>query len=132
MSVNSTQVIVAGTLDTKSTELHYLREFLVSQGVDALLVDLSTSGEQASADVTASTVASFHPEGSDAVFTGDRGKSVSAMAQAFERWIIAQPNIQGIIGAGGTGGTALLAPAMRALAFGIPKVLISTDRKAHV
>ena len=58
------------------------------------------------------------------------------MAQAFEGWIKRQNGVAGIIAAGGSGGTAMAAPAMRALPIGVPKVLISTvasgDVKAYV
>ena len=37
-----------------------------------------------------------------------------------------------IIGAGGSGGTALLAPAMRTLPVGVPKVLVSTVASGNV
>jgi len=36
------------------------------------------------------------------------------MTEAFARWIVRQEGIAGIISAGGSGGTALVAPAMRA------------------
>ena len=55
------------------------------------LVDLSTSGKPSGADVPPIEVALNHPRGSAGVFTGDRGTSVAAMAQAFEAWIRRQP-----------------------------------------
>jgi uncharacterized protein (UPF0261 family) len=66
------------------------------------------------------------------VFTGDRGASVAAMAEAFERWIAQQSGIAGIISAGGSGATALVTPAMRALPVGVPKVMISTVASGDV
>jgi uncharacterized protein (UPF0261 family) len=90
-------------------------------------VDLSTTGESApGADVGAAEVAACHPEGAGAVFTGDRGGAVGAMAVAFERFLVARPDVGGVIGLGGSGGTALVTPAMRALPVGIPKVMVST------
>jgi uncharacterized protein (UPF0261 family) len=53
------------------------------------------------------------------------------MAQAFEAWIRTQ-TVGGLIGAGGSGGTALIAPAMRALPVGLPKVLVSTVASGDV
>ena len=54
------------------------------------------------------------------------------MTLAFERWIARQTGIAGIIAAGGSGGTAMVAPAMRALAVGIPKLIISTIASGDV
>ena len=125
-------VLVVGTLDTKGPELRYLRDVLKGQGVPARLVDLSTSGRQSGADVPAQQIAAFHPRGTSGVFTGDRGASVAAMTLAFERWIGEQSGIAGIIGAGGSGGTAMMAPAMRALPFGVPKIILSTVASGDV
>ena len=54
------------------------------------------------------------------------------MAQAFEAWVKRQTGVAGIISAGGSGGTAMVAPAMRALPIGVPKVLISTVASGNV
>ena len=54
------------------------------------------------------------------------------MAEAFERWMGRQGGIGGIISAGGSGGTALATPAMRRLAVGVPKVMISTVASGDV
>jgi len=126
------QVIVAGTLDTKGVELRYVCDLLRLHDVPVQLVDLSTSSNHSGADVPAHQVAAFHPRGSSGVFTGDRGQSVGGMALAFERWITQQTQVLGIIGAGGSGGTAMIAPAMRSLPFGIPKILISTVASGEV
>ena len=54
------------------------------------------------------------------------------MTEAFARWIVRQEGIAGIISAGGSGGTALVAPAMRALPVGIPKLIVSTVASGEV
>ncbi len=125
-------VLVCGTLDTKGVELRHLRDLLRRRGIAAQLVDLSTSGSHAGAEVPARQIAVFHPQGPSAVFTGDRGRSVAAMALAFERWIRGRGDIAGILGIGGSGGTAMIAPAMRALPFGVPKILVSTVASGDV
>ncbi|TPI12407.1 ABC transporter permease [Mesorhizobium sp. B4-1-3] len=119
-------VLVAGTFDTKGKELRFIAERLKSLGVPVRTVDLSTSGKPASADVPAMQVAGMHIRGSSAVFTDDRGGSVSAMAEAFARWIEREPRIGGVISAGGSGGTTLATAGMRVLPVGIPKLMVST------
>jgi uncharacterized protein (UPF0261 family)/ABC-type branched-subunit amino acid transport system ATPase component len=125
-------VLVAGTLDTKGEELRYIRDLIHKAELGVRLVDLSTTGRHSGADVPAHQVAAYHPRGASGVFVGDRGEAVAAMTLAFERWITRQTGIAGIIAAGGSGGTAMVAPAMRALAVGIPKLIISTIASSDV
>ena len=111
---------VAGTFDTKGAELRYIAGLLRSAGVETLTVDLATlpGGD---ADVPAAEVAAHHPEGVSAVLGGDdRGRAVTAMAAAFERFIRSRDDVGGIIGAGGSGNTALVTPAMRAWGMATP------------
>jgi uncharacterized protein (UPF0261 family) len=129
---------VAGTFDTKGRELLYLRDCLVAQGLGVTTVDLSTSGGAAAsqADIGALSVATYHPMAAGAVFTGERGSAVAAMAEAFIHFIRARDDVGGLIAAGGSGATALATPAMRSLPFGVPKVMVSTiasgDVRPHV
>ncbi len=125
-------VLVAGTLDTKGAELKFLRDRLKEQGLNVRIADLSTTRQPSGADIAPHAIAGFHPRGMAGVFTGDRGSAVAAMSLAFERWIRQQEGIAGIIAAGGSGATALVAPAMRALPVGIPKVMISTVASGDV
>ncbi len=126
------EVLVVGTFDTKGAELRYIRDRIASQGLRVRTIDLATSGKASSADVPPHMIATYHRGGASAVFTGDRGGSVRAMAMAFEAWIQRQQGIGGIISAAGSGGTALATPAMRRLPVGIPKVMISTVASGDV
>ena len=121
-----------GTLDTKGVELRYLRDRVVAAGVEATLVDVSTSGDESHGDVTPTEVAEHHPAGAAAVFTGDRGSSVEAMSEALRRFVLTRSDLTGIVGAGGSGGTALVTPSMRALPVGVPKVMVSTVASGDV
>ena len=117
---------VAGTFDTKGRELFYLRQCLEKLGLRVVTVDLSTSGKTSTASVHPREVARHHPQGEAAVFSGDRGGAVAAMAQAFERFVLTRRDLGGLISAGGSGGTTLATAAMRALPVGVPKVMVST------
>jgi uncharacterized protein (UPF0261 family)/ABC-type branched-subunit amino acid transport system ATPase component len=125
-------VLVAGTLDTKGDELRYMRDIIREAGLPVRLVDLSTTGGHSGADVPAHQVAAFHPRGAAGVFTGDRGAAVAGMTEAFERWLARQGGVAGILSAGGSGGTAIVAPAMRALPIGVPKLIVSTVASGEV
>jgi uncharacterized protein (UPF0261 family)/ABC-type branched-subunit amino acid transport system ATPase component len=125
-------VIVAGTLDTKGAELRFIRDQIAAAGVRVLLVDLSTSGGPSPADVPPHHVATYFRGGPNAVFTGERGGAIAAMAEAFAAWVGRHEPIGGLISAGGSGGSSLVAPAMRALPIGVPKVLISSVASGNV
>ncbi|WP_315779967.1 MULTISPECIES: ABC transporter permease [unclassified Bradyrhizobium] len=125
-------VIVVGTLDTKGDELRFIRDIIAGHGLRTRLVDVSTSGRHTGCDVSAQEVALNHPRGGSAVFGPDRGASVTAMAEAFSRWLRRQDNVVGIISAGGSGGTSLVAPGMRELAVGVPKLIISSVASGDV
>jgi uncharacterized protein (UPF0261 family)/ABC-type branched-subunit amino acid transport system ATPase component len=123
---------VAGTFDTKGRELGFVANCLQKQGLRTVTVDLSTSQMPSAADIGPQEVARFHPKGTGAVFSNDRGKAVSAMAEAFERFILSRRDVGGIISAGGSGGTSLATPAMRRLPIGVPKVMVSTVASGDV
>jgi uncharacterized protein (UPF0261 family) len=130
--MNGRRVYVAGTGDTKGRELAYVRDLIAAEGVPAVLVDLSTRGTFNGADITAREVAACHPEGAAAVFTGERGSAVAAMAVAFEQFVRGRGDVAGLIGLGGSGNTALVTQAMRALPAGVPKLMVSTVASANV
>jgi uncharacterized protein (UPF0261 family)/ABC-type branched-subunit amino acid transport system ATPase component len=123
---------VAGTFDTKGRELLFLRNRLEKLGVRTVTVDLATSGKPSPAMVHPREVARHHPKGERAVFTGDRGSSVEAMAEAFAEFIVKRRDLGGIVSAGGSGGTALATAAMRRLPIGVPKVMVSTVASGDV
>jgi len=59
----------------------------------------------------------------------DRGRAITAMSQALECYIRREfdaGRVAGVIGIGGSGGTAVVTPAMRSLPIGLPKIMVST------
>ncbi len=123
---------IAGTFDTKGRELGYLRACIERLGVRAVTVDLGTTGGTSPASISAREVARHHPLGERAVFSGDRGTAVAAMALAFERFVLTRRDLGGLIGAGGSGGTAMVTQAMRALPIGMPKMMVSSVASGDV
>ena len=128
----SQRVYIVGTVDTKGDELAYIRDLVAAEGLDARQVDVSTRPHTAFADIPAPDVARHHPGGAAAVFTGDRGSAVGAMAEAFARFMSARDDVAGVIGIGGSGGTALITQGMRALPVGTPKLMVSTVASGQV
>src|SRR5437764_13597728 len=54
------------------------------------------------------------------------------MADAFVNWLRRQGNIAGIVSAGGSGAASLVAPGMRSLPIGVPKIIISSVASGDV
>lgn len=133
---------VAATLDTKVDEALYVCDLLEAAGVPVNLLDLSTKAPSSTANLapqsstrvlTSSTeIAAHHPKGASAVFCGDRGDAVAAMADAFECFVKARRDVGGVLGIGGSGGTAMITRAMRAMPIGLPKIMVSTMASGSV
>lgn len=126
-------VAVLGTCDTKFDELAYVRDHIRRSGVDARLVDVSPRGSQ-HGDISANDVKSAL-EGAAQRISGaaTRGDAVSVMSEALVAWTRKNSvSISGMIGLGGSGNTALITPAMRALPIGVPKVMVSTVASGNV
>ena len=126
-------VYAIATMDTKGHELAFVAERLRAAHVPVVTVDVGTTSLcVAPADVDRMTVADCHPEASGratALAHGDRGQAIAAMSLAlvcFLRREFDAGRLAGVIGIGGSGGTGLITPAMRALPIGVPKIMVST------
>jgi uncharacterized protein (UPF0261 family) len=126
-------VYVIGTCDTKAEELRFAADCVRRAGASAILVDVGTKGTSGAADVTAAEVAAHHPQGAGAVLgLDDRGAAVAGMALALTRWLATRTDIGAVLGLGGSGNTALVTQAMRALPIGTPKLMVSTVASSNV
>lgn len=134
MTASDTRAYVVGACDTKREELQYVRDLLQRAGLSVALVDVGILGElDCSADISRLEVARCHVGGTAAVLgERDRGRAVAAMANAFLRFVESRRDIGGMIGLGGSGGTAMIAPAMQSLPIGVPKLMISTVASGNV
>jgi uncharacterized protein (UPF0261 family) len=133
MASTSTIYLVT-TLDTKREEIIYIKTLLDLKNLNYKIIDISTQLHQFNhlATITSEMVASYHPHGKSAIFCGDRGKAIVAMADAFKLFLMAQNDVDAILGLGGSGGTALITPAMQSLAVGIPKLMVSTMASGNI
>ncbi len=126
-------VYIIGTLDTKDAELRYAKRMAEKAGAGVVLVDVSTTPGSAKADVTARSVAGHHPKGEAAVLgLADRGAAVTAMAEALAAFLLTRRDIGAVLGLGGSGNTAIVTTAMRALPIGVPKLMVSTVASGNV
>lgn len=123
-------VVLVGTLDTKGVEYEFLRGAVRGFGCDVILVDAGVMGCSPAADISADDVAVAAGEDREALAAArDRGPAVAAMTRgAIEvvKRLHREGRLDGILGAGGSGGTSIIAAAMQALPIGVPKLLVST------
>jgi uncharacterized protein (UPF0261 family) len=122
-------VLLIGTLDTKGDELAFVRERLLAAGVDVLVADASTLGPPTGLEPNVTSEELAAGVGVDVDTLTDRGAAVATMADAaavLARRLHADGRIEGVLGAGGSGNTAIATAAMRALPVGVPKLMVST------
>ncbi len=119
------------TMDSKGIELDFLARTARATGASVVTVDVGTKhAAQLAPDICRETVADCHPGGRAAVLgCSDRGAAITAMGEALTIFMRRRQEaglVSAAVGLGGTGGTALIAPALRALPIGVPKLLVST------
>lgn len=124
-------VALVGTLDSKAAEYAFLRDLIEKLGCRTVMinagvfVDPDYPVEFGRAAVAAAAGGDI--EALAAV--GDRGKAVATQAEGAARIVQqlhAGGRLDGVIGLGGSGGTAVISRAMRQLPVGVPKLIVST------
>ncbi len=122
-------VLIIATLDTKGQESLYLKERLQQLGLVPLLMDLSLRGEvHRGADITPSQVAAAAGCRLDKVGQ-DRASRTAVNARGAANLacdLAAGGGMDGVIGLGGSTGSLMATDVMRALPFGLPKVMVSS------
>lgn len=118
------RIYVVGTADTKGEELAYLAARIREAGGVPAIIDLGTRQPTIPVEIPARQIAAF---GSPGLLEGDdRGAAMAGMAEAFTRFAPTLGDLDGMVGIGGGGGTAMVTAGMRALPIGIPKLMVST------
>ena len=124
------RIALLGTCDTKLDELLFLRDVIRKAKVEVLLIDVGRfSTEHESITVRQADLLRRYGDGRD-VAEQERGDVVKIMADCATKAVKSLHDenfIQGIIAAGGSGGTSIAAAVMRdALPVGFPKLIVST------
>ena len=130
-------VVLIGTLDTKGAEFQFVRDLLHRAGVPSLVIDAGVLGPPAfPPDVPREQVfAAAGTSAADLRQAGDRGRAVEAAARGAARLVQelhARGQVDGVLGLGGSAGTTIGTAAMRALPFGVPKLMVSTLASGQV
>lgn len=129
-------VVIVGMLDEREEVLRIIKERIERRGHKAILVDVSIGTgaivPALKADVGCDEVIQLAGETIEEIkkmFAKERDKATSIMAEGLTKKILElykAGELQGIIAIAGMTGTLLSLTAMRALPFGVPKLLISS------
>lgn len=123
-------IAIAGTFDSKGTEFYYVKELIESLGVKTLTIHTGVFEPAFKPDISNDEVAKA--AGYDIKTLADKKDRAWATETLSKGMEILIPQLfedgkfDGIISFGGSGGTSLATPAMRALPIGVPKVMVST------
>ena len=124
-------VCIVGTMDTKGTEFAFIKAQIESAGISTCVINTGILEEpQLTPDISADAVAQAGGSSLQALRDeGDRGNSVTVMAQGAAALVAekqAAGEIDGIISLGGSAGTTIGTTAMQAVPVGVPKIMVST------
>lgn len=124
------RVALLGTCDTKLDELLYLRDIIREARVEVMLIDVGRSSVDNEA-ITVSQADLLRKYGAgQEIVKQERGDVIKIMARYATKAVesLYEENfIQGIIAAGGSGGTSIAATVMKdAVPIGFPKLIVST------
>lgn len=130
-------VVLLGTLDTKGVEYQFVRDLLRQTGIATLTVDAGVQRPPHFApDIGREQLYAAAGTSHRAVLdAGDRGRAVEIAAKGAAKLVErlhAEGRVEGILCLGGSAGTTIGTAAMRALPFGIPKLMVSTMASGQV
>ena len=127
-------VLILGTLDTKGTEVAFVRDRLFAAGVSVVVADAGVLGTpMIPADISREEF--FRTVQVRMQDLHDRGNAVSVAANAaakLAKRLHGEGQLDGILALGGSAGTTIGTAAMRAVPVGVPKVMVSTLASGQV
>ncbi|OGO40431.1 MAG: hypothetical protein A2147_03640 [Chloroflexi bacterium RBG_16_57_8] len=124
-------IVLVGRLDSKGQEYACVKDRIARAGFGVIIVDVGTRGTpQFAPDISREEVAKAAGVNTqDVVDRTDENREIQIMmrgAAAVVKGLFDSGRLDGIVALGGSRGTAIGTAAMRALPFGIPKVMVST------
>ena len=129
-------IAVAGTFDTKGREFAYVKGLLEELGVRPFMIHTGVFEPAFPVDVNNDAIAAAVGQDIKAIVARkDRALATETLSKGVEKLVpelYAQGKFDGIISFGGSGGTSLVTPAMRALPIGVPKVMVSIMASGNV
>jgi uncharacterized protein (UPF0261 family) len=130
-------ILIIGTLDTKAKELKYLQQKIEAEGVQSLLMDVSSKmpSTEFPSHISCETVAKESGKNFEAISRLDKNSAVNRMTDGAVRIgkrMAAEKKIQGVIGLGGANCAEIACTVMRALPIGFPKLMVTCVASGNV
>jgi uncharacterized protein (UPF0261 family) len=130
-------ILLVGTLDTKGSEFQFVRDCLLRAGQSCRVLDAGVLGNPVfPPDISADRVYGAAGTTLAAIRrANDRGQAIEAAVRGVVRLVTeayGRGEVSGVLGLGGSAGTTIATAAMRALPFGVPKLMVSTLASGQV
>lgn len=123
-------VALVGTFDSKGTEYQYIKKLLEELDLNVFTIHTGVFESSFVPDIDVSEIAEQVDEDIEKIRErNDRSYATDVLAKGLEILLpklYAKKLFDGVLSFGGTGGTSLVAPGMRKLPIGIPKLIVST------
>jgi len=125
-------ILIISSLDTKSNEVEFLEGLIEQRGHHAVVLDMSTRGESPiPADISCQEVAEACGSNIDEIKSPAKNRDEitsimirGAIIKALE--LYQADKLSGVIGVGGVSNTTMSTGIMKALPFGVPKLMVSS------
>jgi uncharacterized protein (UPF0261 family) len=124
-------ISLVGTLDTKGEEIYFLRSLILARGHEVIVADTGILGEPyLQADISRREIAIAGGEEIDSLKRrGEEAFAQKIMSAGLKKIILSlleSRKIHGLLAIGGGQGSIIVAPTLKSLPFGFPKLLVST------
>ncbi len=122
-------ILILGTLDTKGNQIQFLKDLIEKEGHRVLLMDNSTrEAPSFNADIPCDEIASAANVSIDELrCSKDRARITSIMTEgsiAKTKELLSKSGFDAIISLGGASAATVATAVMKALPFGIPKLMV--------
>jgi len=124
-------IVLVGTLDTKREEIVFLRSLIRARGHEVIVADTGILGTPGlHTDISRYEIAIAGGEDIDTLKKrGEEAFAQKIMAAGLKKIILSlleSKKIHGLLAIGGGQGSIIVAPTLKSLPFGFPKLLVST------
>ena len=128
-------IIVTGMLDTKFNEIRFLADQVAVYGGNPVVMDLSLGQSADWADITREEVLKTAGVSEKEVSDAPRAKAIGIVGPAGAKKIMElydEGKVDGVISWAGSVGTTTVTYVMRALPFGVPKIMLTDMASSDV
>lgn len=129
-------ILLIATLDTKGAEASYIKDLIESSEYKAIVMDVGIVGETPlKPGIPRNEVAEAGLVKLEELTSFRRDLSMKAMGEGaakIAKELYVKGAFDGMIGIGGNQGTMIATTAMKALPFGVPKVMVSTVASGNI